>query len=41
LLKLLSQPWGDDINTPVNISFVLCDVIEKSAAGVKTSQGAK
>lgn len=25
----------------MNISFVLCDVIEKSANGVKTTQGAK
>lgn len=38
---MLSQPWGDDINSPVNISFVLCDVIEKSAAGVKSTKGAK
>ena len=41
MLKQLSQPWGEDINTPVNLSFVLADVIEKSAAGVKTTQGAK
>lgn len=41
LLKLLSQPWGDDINSPVNVSYILCDVIEKSGSGVKTNQGAK
>jgi hypothetical protein len=37
----LSQPSGEDINIPINVSFVLSDIIEKSASGIKNTRGAK